>query len=294
MGIEEDIREAITHRVSRVRPAQEALDSISRRIEGRGRPSPARRASVAVFALALTALTTVVLWASFGHTTRPGVPLSEPSAPSTSTSPESEQTVCFESQSEGDFDGDGATEIASLFALVPGSIKCDGVVAEVPWRFQLTITGASGAGAIQAFDDCQSIDCHLQRASDFDADGTSELVVTVGPGASVSYTQIYRAKEDDQVAAIQLEPPGDPEGSLTPGPILLGGSHNAIWQSGFQCQVHQDGSRALIAWQAKRDDGGSPWNVHFTTLELHDDTFAVVAIEDRNDVTKLPAERSCP
>jgi hypothetical protein len=292
MGIEEDIRDAITHRVSRVKPAEKAWDSISRRIEGRGKPSPARRASVAVFALALTALTIFALWASFGHTTRP-VPLGEPTAPSASAGPESEQTVCFESQSEGDFDGDGATETASLYALVPGSVKCDGAVAEIPWRFELTITRASSAETVQPFDDCQSIDCHLQDASDFDADGTSELVVAVGPGASVSYTQIYRA-EGDQLAAIQLELPGDPEGSLTPGPILLGGSHNAIWQSGFQCQVHQDGSRAVIAWQAKRDDGELPWNVHFTTLELHDDNFAVVAIEDRNGVTELPADRSCP
>ena len=291
MKIEERIREAVTYRVSRVRPAPEAWESISRRIGDRGRPSPARRVSVAVFALAITAVTTLALWASFRGSTASVVPVGEPTTPSPTASPQPDQTVCFESRTEGDFDADGATDTAILHALVAGTVDCDGA-AELPWRFELTVQLGSGAESVQSFDDCQSIDCHLQDSSDFDGDGESELVVTVGPGASVSYSQVYRVGTD-RVAAIHLDPPGDPEGTLTPGPILLGGSHDAVWESGFQCQLRAHGSRVLVAWQAMRDDGVSPWGIHFTTLELVGDTFAVVATEDLEDVKELPPEAPC-
>lgn len=290
MKIEERIHQAVTHRVSDVRPAPEAWDSISRRIAG-GAPSAARRASVALFALAITAVTTVALWSSFRGSTASRIPVGEPTIPSPSTSAPPDQTVCFESRTEGDFDGDGATDTAILHALVAGTLECIWD-AELPWRFELVVQRGSGIESIQSFDDCQSPDCHLQDSSDFEGDGVSELVVTVGPGASVSYAQIYRVGAD-RLTALQLDPPGDPAGSLTPGPILLGGSHDAVWQSGFHCQVRPDGSRVLVAWQAKRDDGISPWSIHSTTLELVGDTFTVVTTEDLESVEELPPEASC-
>jgi hypothetical protein len=197
----------------------------------------------------------------------------------------------LESQTEGDFDGDGAADTAILHALVTGTAECSSR-AGLPWRFELVFQSGSGLESFQSFDDCQSMDCHLQDSSDFDGDGVSELVVTVGPGASVSYSQIYRV-EADRLTPIQLDPPGDPAGSLTPGPIVLGGSHDAVWQSGFECQLRPHGSRVLVAWQAMRDDGISPWSIHSTTLELVGDTFTVVRSEDLEDVEELPSEASC-
>lgn len=295
MKIEERIREAITHRVSRVRPAEGAWDSISRRVEGQGGRSRVQRALVAVFALAIAAVTTVALWVSFrGVGSR--LPVGgEPTASSLSTSPVQEQTVCFESRAKGDFDGDGMADTAILHALVPGTVKCGGPVVDLAWRWELTVERASGAVTVQSFDDCLaiSIECQIQGTYDFGGEGRPELAVTVGPGASVSFTQVYRV-ENDRVIPIELDPPGDPEVSLKPGPILLGGPTDAIGQSGFYCEVRGDGSRTLIAWQATRNDGASPWNIHLTTLVLRGDTFAVVAIEDRNNVTALPSDQeSC-
>jgi hypothetical protein len=126
---------------------------------------------------------------------------------------------------------------------------------------------------------------------DVDGDGRSELVVVVGPGASVSYVEIFHI--NDHVSPVRLEPPGDPAGLLSPGTLLLGGSHDAVSESGFLCRIDPDGSRALVAWQAQRDDGTSPWSVHLTTLDVRNGRAVVVATEDRDEVAELPSATMC-
>jgi hypothetical protein len=293
MSIEDRIRETITSRVSRIEGDDAAWESMIRRIEGSGGASPARRASTIIVALAIASAATVAVFMAFRGTADRGAPAGEPSVPTSTPSSEPQQTICFESRSQGDFDGDGLPDTAMLAAVVPGTVECDGAVAEMEWRFELTVDRGSGDRTVQPFDDCQSVDCHLEKASDFDADGRSEIVVTVGPGASVSFARTYRV-EGEQVTVLPLDPPGDPEGSLQPGPLVLGGPHDAIAESGFYCHVDDDGSRALIAWQARRDDGESPWNVHLTTLELLGNNFAVLATEEDRDVVDLPGRESCP
>ncbi len=195
------------------------------------------------------------------------------SAPTTSS--------CSESRSSGDFDGDGETDVATLHVLVPLPECRPSARATV----ELTVSLATGTFSVP-FDDCEGpFTCRVLEGSDVDHDLRAELPIELGPGAAVSYVGMYRV-EDGAVRPLELAPPGDP-GFLEPGPIRLDGAHDVVWQTGFQCRSI-GAQRVLVAWSAQRDDGGSPWRIHETILELRGDVFVVLGTEDRSGVSDLP------
>ena len=203
------------------------------------------------------------------------------------------QTVCSESESLGDFDGDGSADRAKLLALVPlPHSDCGARSLEAGWQFELTVELGSTT-FVASFGDCiNPSDCKLLSGSDFDGDGRDELAVTLSASSS-SVWAIYRITETG-IHPLDLAAPGDP-GFLEPGPIRLGGHQTSIMSSGFDCRVEDDGSRVLVAWSAERDDAVSPYRMHLTTLELDGDTFRVVGTDYQQDVTKLPPrEGMCP
>jgi TolB protein len=228
----------------------------------------------------------------------PGAEDNEPSwvAPSeasatTTPTPDTTETAspsvseCFGSRSSGDFDGDGQIDTVKLRALVPLP-RCGPEAVQTEWRIELTVDLASGTISVP-FEDCgEPFDCMVLEGSDVDGDGRAELPIVLGPGAAISVAGMYRVTETS-IRALDLAAPGDP-GYLEPGPIRLGGPSDAISQTGFECRTLDTGSRIVVAWSAHRDDGVSPWRVHFTTLELREDVFVVVGTEDREDVVDLP------
>ncbi len=205
---------------------------------------------------------------------------------SDSTCGEATQTVCSESESSGDFDGDGSADRAKLYAAVPlPESDCGPESLEAGWRFELAVELGSTTFTAPFGDCINPPDCKLLPGSDFDGDGRDELAMTLSATSS-SVSAIYRITETGMHPLV-LEAPGDP-GFLEPGPIRLGGHQTSVMRSGFECRVEDDGSRVLVAWSAERDDGVSPYRMHLTTLELHGDTFTVVGTEDQQDVTELP------
>lgn len=212
---------------------------------------------------------------------------------SEATCDEPTQTVCSESESSGDFDGDGSLDRAQLHALVPlPQSDCGPGSLEVGWRFELAVELASTTFTAPFGDCINPPDCQLLRGSDFDGDGRDELTVMLSATSS-SVSAIYRITETGS-HPLELAAPGDP-GFLEPGPIRLGDHQTSIMSSGFECRVEDDRSRLLVAWSAERDDGVSPYRMHLTTLELDGDTFTVVATEDQPEVTELPPHTGiCP
>jgi len=205
--------------------------------------------------------------------------------PGPSPAPVATTSSCFASTSQGDLDGDGTVDLATLHVLVPLT-TCGSEAVQTTWRVELTISLATGTFSVP-FEDCEEpFDCRVLETSDVDGDLRAELPIVLGPGAAASYVGMYRV-ETGAVRALELAPPGDP-GYLEPGPIRLGGAHDAIWQTGFECRILDARRRELVAWSAQRDDGVSPWRVHRTTLDLRDDVFVVTGTEDREGVTDLP------
>jgi Domain of unknown function (DUF5074) len=212
---------------------------------------------------------------------------------SEATCGEPTQTVCSESESSGDFDGDGSLDSAQLHALVPlPQSDCSPESLEAGLRFELVVELGSTTFTAPFGDCINPPDCQLLRGSDFDGDGRDELTVMLSATSS-SVSAIYRITETG-THPLDLAAPGDP-GFLEPGPIRLGGHQTSIMSSGFECRIEDDGSRVLVAWGAERDDGVSPYRMHLTTLALHGDTFTVVATEDQQEVTELPPRYGiCP
>lgn len=134
--------------------------------------------------------------------------------------------------------------------------ECGPDSIEVGWRFELAIDLGSTTFTVPFGDCINPPDCRLLPGSDFDGDGRAELAVALSLSAS-SVTGIYCVTQAG-VEPLQVAPPGD-HGFLEPGPIRLGGEQNAIMNSGFECRIQDDGSRALIAWSAERDDAVSPF-----------------------------------
>jgi hypothetical protein len=195
-------------------------------------------------------------------------------------------SVCFESESTGDFDGDGVLDRVKLHALVPFE-RCSPDALETDWRFEIRVELASGTISTP-FEDCPSLfDCELLGGSDLDGDGRDELAVIL-TNAATATTGLYRVAGSG-VEPLKVEHPGDPD-YLEPGPIVLGGNHDAISQAGFECLV-KEARRVVVAWWAERDDGVSPYRLHLASLELRGDAFLVVATQDQKDVADLPALR---
>lgn len=292
MTTEDRVRHALSARLAGANASPEAWTSILRRIARRERIRVLRvRIVTSFFALALSAITVAALWTAFRPTHekfRPGAVTQDSEA-----SPSPTQTVCSESESSGDFDGDRSVDRAKLYALVPvPQSDCGPSALETKWRFELKVELRSTTVTVP-FTDCESLfDCQLLEGSDFDGDGRAELPVMLSMAAS-SVTGLYRLTGEG-IEPLSLAPPGDP-GFLEPGPIHLGGEQDAIMSSGFVCRIEDDGSRVLVAWSAERDDAVSPYRMHLTTLELNSDTFRVIATEDRQDVTALPPRHAiCP
>ena len=248
------------------------------------------RLATSLLALALSTIVIAGLWIAFRPTQAiaPGR-----ASPGASVSPSLAGSICSQSGSSGDFDGDGYIDRARLYAVVlMTQSDCGPRALESKWHFELEVALRSTSFSAP-FSDCESLfDCQLLDGSDFDGDGRAELPVMLSMSAS-SVTTVYRVTETG-IEPIVLASPDDP-GFLEPGPIRFGGEQDVLMSSGFECSADTDGSRVVVAWSAERDDGVSPYRMHLSTLVLEGNTFRVTGIEDRADVTNLPPRHKiCP
>lgn len=284
MSIEDRVRRALSSTIPDGEAPSEAWSSILQRMRRRERVAAIRvRVTTSLLALALSTITIAGLWIAFRPTQAIGPGGASQGAP---VSPSPAESICSQSGSSGDFDGDGYIDRARLYAVVlVAQSDCGPRALESKWQFELEVDLRS-TSFTAPFSDCESLfDCELLDGSDFDGDGRAELPVMLSMTAS-SVTAVYRVTET-VIEPIVLASPGDP-GFLDPGPIRFGGGQDVLMSSGFECSVDTDGSRVIVAWSAERDDGVSPYRMHLSTLVLEGNTFRVTGTEDRADITNLP------
>ena len=291
MSIEDRVRRVLSSTISDGEAPSEAWSSILQRIRRRERVAAIRvRVVTSLLALALSTIAIAGLWIAFRPSQAIAPGGASQGAP-VSRSPA--DSICSQSGSSGDFDGDGYVDRARLYAVVlVAQNNCGTRALESKWHFELEVALRS-TSFTAPFPDCESLfDCQLLDGSDFDEDGRAELPVMLSMSAS-SVTAVYRVTEAG-IEPIVLASPGDP-GFLEPGPIRFGGAQDVLMNSGFECSVDTDGSRVVVAWSAERDDGFSPYRMHLSTLVLEGNTFRVTGTEDRADVTNLPPRHTiCP
>lgn len=183
------------------------------------------------------------------------------------------------SSARADFDGDGDLDSVTLRAT-----QCAGGEPGCTFRIRVAMTGVG----VRLFPfQCRSSNCTIEAPSDFDGDGRSELVVSLGPGAAINYWGAYR------VSAAGVESLGfaDPAyRDLDPPYAIFGGSHDSGAESGFVCRTRGSGARAVLSWEARRlrDDR---WREEMTAFRLVGDVFVTVGSRVRWFRSEYPLTR---
>jgi Tol biopolymer transport system component len=176
---------------------------------------------------------------------------SETPSPSSTPPPPAE---CATSFVNGDFDGDGLLDTASICPADKGGFSLDMVWGPGPFP----------AGSV-ALPDCQDV-CEALAATDLDGDGADEFVLQTQQGASTQFVEVYELPSSEafgQEAAIVADPgaPSYPAGEAAVFPI--GGS---VTHMDFLTCV--EGSHEVVATSAKLNDNQTEWSIHETAFTL--------------------------
>jgi hypothetical protein len=276
----------MAHRVKAPPRGPEADDELQALIEEARRRARRRRWGTLLILAAIGGLLYVLIGpggGGGGSASRPGP--SPGGSGSAQTSPASSSsagaTSCVRARTTGDFDGDGAPDVARLIASAGPGQSCTHFLA--PRRFRLRVSFGSGRNLDQVLR-CGQRPCaggsvgEPFTATDLDGDGRSELAVGVGPGAAIDFVQFLRIT-NRAIRPLRISPEGTARARLRPGPAVLGGSFDSSGTSPVACLVRPDGTRVLVSIHATplgRFNG--PWRVHRAELALRDDVLHVVRV----------------
>jgi hypothetical protein len=265
----------------------EAEDELQALIEEARRRARRRRWGTILILAAIGVLLYVVIGrggGGGGSASRPGP--SPGGSGSAQTSPASSSSPgapgCVLARTTGDFDGDGAPDVARLVDPVAAGQSCAHVLA--PPRVHLRVSFGSGRTLDQLLR-CGDRACfggsvgEPFTGTDLDGDGRSELAVGVGPGAAIDFVEFFRVNKR-AIRPIRIAPDGTAKAELRPGPAVLGGSFDSSATSPVACLVRPDGTRVLASVHATPivNKLNGPWRVHRAELALRGDVLHVVKV----------------
>jgi hypothetical protein len=263
----------------------EADDELQALIEEARRRARRRRLGVVLILAGIGAVVYVVIGrggGGDGSASRPGPsPGGSGSAQTSPASPSSPGAPgCVLARTTGDFDGDGARDVATLVAPVAAGQGCAHVLAR---PFRLRVGFGSGRKLDQVLP-CGQRPCaggsvgEPFTATDLDGDGRSELAVGVGPGAAIDFVGFFRVT-NRAIRALRIAREGTTKAGLSAGRAVLGGGFDSSGVSPVACLVRPDGTRVLVSiHSAPTGKFNGPWRVHRAELALRGDALHVVRV----------------
>lgn len=275
----------MAHHVKAPPRGAEVDDELQALIEEARRRARRRRSGVILALVAIGALLYVVIGSGGGgggSASRPGPSPggsgSAQTSPASSSSPGA--TGCVLARTTGDFDGDGAPDVATLVAPVATGQGCAHVLAR---PFRLRVSFGSGRKLDQVLP-CGQRPCaggsvgEPFTATDLDGDGRSELAVGVGPGAAIDFVGFFRVS-DRAIRPLRIAREGTTTAGLRPGRAVLGGGFDSSGVSPVACRVRPDGARVLVSIHATPiGKFNGSWRVHRAELALRGDLLHVVRV----------------
>jgi hypothetical protein len=192
---------------------------------------------------------------------------------------------CQLATTRGDFDADGATDVATLVLLARAGQGCR--QAQYPTGahpahpdFRLQVSFRPGGQWQHRFRYCTAGPCGQTAftATDLDGDGRAELAVDIGPGSAVDEVEFFRVDRSG-FRPLRIAPSAAlRRGHLQPGPAILGGGFDSGLQSPVSCQQRPNGTRVLVATRAEPAGANirGPWRVTRVQFRLQDDTLHAV------------------
>jgi hypothetical protein len=263
----------------------EAEDELQALIEEARRRARRRRWGTILILAAIGALLYVLIGhggGGDGSAARPGPSPggsgSAQTSPASSSSPGA--TDCVLAKTTGDFDDDGAPDVARLVAPVAVGQSCAHVLA--PRRVHLRVSFGSGRNLDQVLR-CGDRPCsggsvgEPFAATDLDGDGRSELAVGVGPGAAIDFVGFFRVTKR-AIQPLRIASEGTAKARLRAGRAVLGGGFDSGGVSPVACLVRSDGTRVLVSIHATPVGNklNGSWRVHRAELALRGDVLHVV------------------
>jgi len=185
---------------------------------------------------------------------RPTATLSISPQPTVSPTPAWPLPKCATSFVNGDFDGDGQLDTASVCRLKGGT-------------FSLNVQWASGAAGAVSLPDCQS-GCEARAAGDINGDGIDEFFLLFSAGASTEFVEVYElpASEAFGQHPAKIAPPGSPPGfpAGAPAQFDIGGS--GTHQGYLTCATANDGTHEVLSTGTMLSNDQTTWKVHETVF----------------------------
>ncbi len=193
--------------------------------------------------------------------------------------------VCFAEQlGRIDYLGDGAD--GSAWTGIPA--KDDGTCPEFPAPEKFLIAADhTGDGIADSWIDLPfacHVGCQPVDATDLDASGTEELVVT-SLFTIMDYhffTVVTDGSGELRIQPILVADPGhEPAGIAAGEPLRIDAGGDAGYGSAIECEGYPSDPVIVWSWSYSEVESGDPIEVHVTRLELHEDgLFHVVAATD--------------